>query len=72
VFTPWFGLDRCSVWCVNFQSEVEVWRVGSKEDVLTYLGHTVDPEHLLEGCPWAPSHGYQVTDDWWILSPDRK
>jgi hypothetical protein len=52
--------------------EVDVWRVGGKEDMLEYLGHTVDPEHPPEGCPWASSHGYQVTDDWWILGPDGK
>jgi hypothetical protein len=49
-----------------------VWRVGGEEDVLEYLGYTIDPEHPPEGYPWAPSHGYQVTDDWWILGPDGK
>ena len=68
---PWFAPDGCDIWCVGSRNEVGVWRAGG-EDVLKHLGQTVDPEHPPEGYPWASSHGYQLTDDWWILSPDRR
>jgi hypothetical protein len=71
-YTPWFAPDGCNIWCANSEGEVVVWRVGGKEDVLKCLWHTLDPEHPPEGYPWAPSCGYQVTDEWWILSPGGK
>jgi len=36
------------------------------------VGERVDIEDPPEGYPWASSHGYRVTKDWWILNPDRK
>jgi len=32
----------------------------------------VDVEDPPEGYPWASSHGYRVTKDWWVLGPDGK
>jgi hypothetical protein len=71
VYTPWFAPDGCTIWCADNRGEVVMWRVD-EEYVLECLGHTVDPEHPPEGYPWASPHGYQVTNDWWILGPDRK
>ena len=63
----WFSPDESDVWCVDRYGKAEVWRVGGgrKEVELT-----ADAEHPPEGHPWASSHGYQVTNDWWILGPD--
>jgi ABC-type nitrate/sulfonate/bicarbonate transport system permease component len=47
---------------------VEVRRVSGGQRVLELVG----TEHLPQGSPWVSSHGYQVTDDWWILGPDGK
>jgi hypothetical protein len=68
---PWFSPDGCSIWCIDGRDKVVVWSVGG-EGVLKRLGHIVNAEHPLEGSPWAPSYGYQITDDWWILGPDGK
>jgi hypothetical protein len=71
-YTPRFSPDGCNIWCRSIDySEVVVWRVGG-EDVLKCLGHAVDPENPPKGYPWGSSCDYQVTDDWWILGPDRK
>ena len=42
-----------------------IWPVELRIDI-------VNIEHASEGCPWGSSQGYQVTDDWWILSPNGK
>ena len=68
----WFSPDGCDIWCVRDNSKARrVRRVsgGLKGlEVLDSEWHTVD----VEGYPWRPSHGYQVTTDWWILDPDGK
>jgi len=70
--TPWFSPDGRDVWCANGSGEAEVWRVGGGQKVLERLEQTVDIEDPPEGYPWGSSLGYRVTDDWWILGPDRK
>ena len=37
-----------------------------------YDGTSFGFNHPPKGFPWASSFGYQVTNDWWILSPDGK
>ena len=70
--TAWFSPDGCDVWCVRDSSEAcRVWRVCRGRDALEASEsewRTVD----VEGYPWRSSRGYQVTNDWWILGPDRK
>jgi len=69
--TPWFAPDGCNVWCPNDNGDTEVWRVGGGklEPRLDSPADIYDPP---EGYPWGSSHGYWVTDDWWILDPDGK
>jgi len=78
--TLWFSPDGCDLWCVRDNSEAcRVWEVsggwrvneGWEMELLGLPGpewRTVDVEEY----PWRSSHGYQVTTDWWILSPDGK
>ena len=35
-------------------------------------GERVNDEDPPEGYPWASSHGYRITEDWWILGPGGK
>jgi len=68
--TPWFAPDGCNVWCPNEYGDTEVWRVGGgKLEPLDSPADIYDPP---EGYPWRSSHGYWVTDDWWILDPGGK
>jgi len=71
---PRFSPDGCDIWCADDRGEAEVWRVVGGQKVLELLEQTVDIEvgDPLEGSPWGSSHGYQITDDWWILGPDKK
>jgi WD40 repeat protein len=72
---PWFAPDRRKVWCATEYGWVEVWRFGGRRNVLKYLGHKGDIEHIEhppEGYPWGSSHSYWVMDDQWILGPDGK
>jgi hypothetical protein len=72
-YIPWFSPDKCSIWGVATDSdETAVWRVGSGGDILEDPEHIDDVKHPPEGYPWRSSCGYRVTDDWWILAPDRK
>ena len=71
-YTPRFSLDGCGIWCASDHGEVGVWRVGGKRGVLELLESTVDMEHPPEGNPWGSSHGYRITNDWWILGPDGR
>ena len=66
-FTP----DGCDLWCATGNDKAEVWRVGG-QPVLERLEERVNVEHPSEGCPWASSRGYRVTNNWWILGPDGK
>jgi hypothetical protein len=70
--TLWFTPDSCGVWCATNSGEAGVWRVGRGQNVLESLEHRVAIEHPPEGYPWGSTCGYQVTDDWWILSPGGK
>ena len=63
---PRFSPDGCDVWCVDYDGGAEVWRVSEERKVPEPL---VDMAHPPEGYPLVSSHGYRVTDDWWILSP---
>jgi WD40 repeat protein len=69
---PYFSPDGCDIWCASHNGGAGVWRIGSGQNVLEHLEHRVDVESPPEGYPWTSSHGYQVTKDWWILSPKGK
>ena len=69
---PRFSPDGCNVWCAAYDGKASVWRVGGGQKVLELLESRVGIEHPSEGSPWGSSHGYRVTDDGWILGPDRR
>ena len=64
--------NGCDVWFVRRDGGANVWRVGSRGKVFSYLESANDIEDLPEGYPWGSSRGYRVTDNWWILGPDRR
>jgi len=66
-FTPggrdlWVADDRDD-WSTLRESDGWEWEGG---------GERVDDKDPPEGYPWASSHGYRVTKDWWILGPDGR
>ena len=69
-----FSLDGLKIWCAEDSGRAEVRGVTPWDPTEweTYKVDTVDIKHSLEGCPWESSHGYRITDDWWILGPDGK
>ena len=67
----WFSPDGCDIWCADEEGEAEVWRIGGGQ-ALERIEQTVDIEDPPEGYPWGSSRGCRVTNDWWILGPDRK
>ena len=70
---PRFSPDGHHIWCLNMSGGQQVYRVGDgQEGPLECLENEVDVEDPLQGSPWGSSPGYQVTDDWWILSPGGK
>ena len=64
---PWFSPEGHDIWCVSHEGN---WhkhlRIAGDE---LYQVHDEQPP---EEHPWGSPHGYQVTDDWWVLDPDRK
>ena len=69
---PRFSPDGCDIWCAVGINKAEVYKVSSGKVMLDHLEDTIDIKSPPEGCPWASSQGYQVTDDWWILGPGGK
>ena len=76
IIAPHFSPDGRDIWCVDKSGEAEVREVGDRLELRLGGGNeealrsTV--EHPPEGYPWASSHGYRVTKDWWVLGPDGK
>ena len=70
--------EACRVWRVDGgQNELELPKLERRKvprksphghQITKLEWHTVD----VEGYPWRSSHGYKVTNDWWILDPDGK
>ena len=70
--TPFFAPDGRDLWLVGYGGCGEEVGVGDGGQFLRDPRRKVDIEDPPEGYPWASSHGYRVTNDWWILSPDGK
>ena len=70
---PGFTPDGRVVWCCSVGGTVDLWRIagGGTPDLqeLRSLKSTDGPP---EGFPWRSSHGYQVTDDGWIVNSGKK
>ena len=70
IFTP----DGCEIWIGScWDSSAEGWEIVEDSELgvtkLQPLGTAQCPPVAL---PWRSSRGYEVTDDWWVLSPTRK
>jgi WD40 repeat protein len=69
----WFTPDGHGIWSHINQDNVEGWSIiEDRESNITRLEHigvTTDPAG---GLPWQSPHGYQVTDDGWVLNPGGK
>jgi len=75
----WYKFIRYTMNCSEDYTEDGGEECGGDSDevqaqeAIGQVGESFIPiEHPGEGYPWASSCGYQVTDDWWILDPDRK
>ena len=70
---PWFTPDECELWCGEPFGVANRWKIiegsGSGATEVEDLGSTT---HQPVGPPWQSSCGYQVTDDWWIISSSGK
>ena len=64
----WFAPGGCDVWYANEKGVQGMWRVGSQDGPEPLVDHEGPPV----GYPWRSSHGYWVTDDWWVCGPDGK
>ena len=71
--TPGFSPSGNKVWCAGDNGKVDQWEIigetGTKTIKLKKLEKRTEP---LSGFPWHSPHGYQVTYDGWILSPNGK
>ena len=67
----WFDQGGYNVWCAKDQYSADTCRVGGV-DTLELQVHTAGLKHPLPRYPCGSSHGYQVTDDWWVLGPDGR
>ena len=66
--TAWFA-DKDNVWYADNRGIAAIGTVGKSYITSDRVHPSPSPP---AGYPWGSAHGYQVTDDWWILSPDRK
>ena len=67
---PWFAPGGDGVWCAIGGSRAVVWALTG--DSLDHKMVVDDLEHELGECPWRSSHGYQVTNEGWVLGLDGK
>ncbi|KAF9646368.1 WD40 repeat-like protein, partial [Thelephora ganbajun] len=69
---PWFTPDGREVWFASGTYCMKGWKIisDSKSDItrLELLPRIRQPG----GNPWQSSHGYEVTDSRWVLSPSTK
>jgi len=65
--TTWFA-DEDNAWCADNRGIATIWSAGTSQTIGTVYPSPSPPA----GYPWGSAHGYQVTDDWWILNPDGK
>jgi WD40 repeat protein len=70
---PWFTPDGCEVWSGGQPEKFQGWAIvrDSGSDLLK-LEELESTQYPPEGCPWRSPHGYNITDDGWILDPDEK
>jgi len=61
----WFTQGGYNIWHTKDKYPADTCRVSGPDQ----LGLQVHP---LAKYPQGSSHGYQVTDDWWVLGPDGK
>ena len=67
---PWFPPGDELPLCFR-GDRAAYWELGSdRPDQLQ--AYAMDTSQVPEGCPWVPSHGYEITDDGWILGPGEK
>ena len=64
---PWFSPEGHNIWVVGREGPQQKYVQGV--DHKLHQAHDKQPQ---EAHPWASSHGYQVTKDWWVLNPDGK
>jgi len=67
--TPWFTPDGHNIWSVG-ETVQEKYALGAGHGLRWVHGSF--NRHPPKGSLWESSHGYQVTDDWWVLDPDGK
>ena len=67
------AVDECRVWCMNVDHHVKGWTIikNSRSQIreLEPLEPTEYPSQIF---PWQSHHGYEVTNDGWVLSPTQK
>ena len=67
------ALKEDKVWCLEVGGSVEGWKIiedcGSSVTKLVPLPTTAHPPQVF---PWQSPHGYEVTDDGWVLSSTQK
>ena len=70
--TPWFTPDTHEVWCGN-RRRPHGWTIVEGNEPGVVKLDPIDPDGSPSGgFPWESSHGYEVLDDEWVLSPGRK
>ena len=66
---PGFTLSGHEVCCAVYDDIVDWWAIVKEDGSnVTKLEHLMEADEPLGGSPWQSSHGYQVTDDGWILN----
>jgi hypothetical protein len=69
----WFALGRREVWRNKGHHKAEGWSIiEDSESGATRMESIGVTAELPGGFPWTPSHGYEVTDDGWVLGSNRK
>ena len=70
----WFTIDGCEIWGVDPQSYLaRRWGVVKDEKSCVKKLQPLEATIFPPGTPpWWSSSGYEVTSDWWILSPTQK
>ena len=68
----WFAPEGHDLWFARDSFHTVTLRESNRWKLVGDAKRGVGIGYPPEGCPWASSYGYWVTNDWWILGPDGK
>ena len=69
---PCFSPDGCNIWASNAYFHGQQYKINKDGETGHVCLEAIKAESPSILPPWKPPHGYEVTEDGWVLSPTQK